>query len=488
MATEGWSRQVRWALSRPGEVPVQEQVRISVAQGQITAVEPASDPDSVDPVLAMPTLADAHDHSRGLPTIAYGALDQALETWLPALQLAPQLGTYVQTAYALAKLARSGVGSVAHFHNPQGGDLLEEARQVARAAEDVGIRLALIMPLRDRNRLVYGNQERLLSLLDPADRERVQQIWCAEPIPVQVQIEQVNAIAAECESDRVSVQLGPVGPQWCSDALLAAIAQTSAQQDRRVHMHLFETRYQRQWADRVYPQGVLKALDDLGLLSPRLTVAHGVWLTPEDLDLLAQRGVTLSLNSSSNLRLRSGLAPVKAIRQAGVAFGFGLDGMSLDDDEDALREIRLSYHLYGADGLEPILTPGIVFAAALRTGAFAVTGRRDLGALEPGMAADWFTLDYPALSWDVIPQTVDPAELILSRAHGGFVRDLYVAGRQVVDQGRTIGVDEQALAREIMQNIRDQQQNVYTLNPVLNRYQAGLRRFYRENWHQRTPE
>ena len=93
--------------------------------------------------------------------------------------------------------------------------------------------------------------------------------------------------------------------------MLADIAERSDRLDRRVHMHLYETQAQRDWADHAYPGGLVRHLDTLGLLSPRLTVAHGVWLSPEDCTLLAARGAMVSVNTSSNLRLRSGIAPVK---------------------------------------------------------------------------------------------------------------------------------------------------------------------------------
>ena len=72
-------------------------------------------------------------------------------------------------------------------------------------------------------------------------------------------------------------------------------------------MHLLETRYQREWSDHHHPHGVVKYLDDLGLLSPRLTLAHCTWAREDELDLLAQRGVTIAVNASSNLHLHSGL-------------------------------------------------------------------------------------------------------------------------------------------------------------------------------------
>ncbi|MEM9162869.1 MAG: amidohydrolase family protein, partial [Cyanobacteria bacterium P01_F01_bin.4] len=277
-------------LACPGALPASGPASITVKAGLIEAITP----DKLAPtavqngLLAMPALANAHDHGRGLDAFGYGALDQALELWLPALKLKPKLSMYALTALELARLARSGVGSVVHCHNTAGGDLLTEAQAVCQAARDVGVRLALALPMRNRNALVYGDPQRLLALLPPADRERVSQTWDPPTLTPQAQVERVHAIAEACEDDLVQVQYCPWGPQWCSNELLEAIAAASAETGRRIHTHLFETRYQREWADAQYPQGLLQYLDDIGFLSPRLTVAHGVWLRPDELALLAE--------------------------------------------------------------------------------------------------------------------------------------------------------------------------------------------------------
>ncbi|MGF1519104.1 MAG: amidohydrolase family protein, partial [Nodosilinea sp.] len=325
-------------VSNTGASPVGPR-RITIQSGLIREITP--DDGQPNHLLALPAMANAHDHGRGLASFTYGASDQALELWLPALKLKPSLPVYALTALALAKMARSGIGSVVHCHNPSGDDLLGEAQAVCQAARDVGLRLALAVPLSDRNSLSYGDPQRLLNLLDPADRDRVQQTWDPPTLPVSAQLKQVETIARHCEGDLIYIQYCPRGPQWCSNEMLEAIADASAATGRRIHTHLLETRCQREWADAHYPQGLIHYLDSIGFLSPRLTVAHGVWLRSDELDLLAKRGVIISVNTSSNLRLRSGIPPLAQMQAAGVAIAFGLDGMSLNDDEDAFKELRL---------------------------------------------------------------------------------------------------------------------------------------------------
>src|SRR5258708_37008382 len=89
-----------------------------------------------------------------------------------------------------------------------------------------------------------------------------------------------------------------------------------------------------------YPQGQVRYLEEIGLPLPRLSVAHAIWVRPDEIELLAERGVTVAINACSNLSLRSGIAPVAEMHSRGVALAMGLDGFSFDDD-DAFRELRL---------------------------------------------------------------------------------------------------------------------------------------------------
>ena len=90
----------------------------------------------------------------------------------------------------------------------------------------------------------------------------------------------------------------------------------------------------------------------IGFLSERLTLAHCAWARPDELELLAERRVTISVNTSSNLHLRSGIAPLPEMMKRGCRVALGLDGATLDEDDDALREMRLADLLHGGTGFD----------------------------------------------------------------------------------------------------------------------------------------
>ncbi|MGH7006343.1 MAG: amidohydrolase family protein, partial [Alphaproteobacteria bacterium] len=354
----------------------------------------------------------------------------------------PPLDPYRVAAVALGRMALSGVASIVHCHLFRPPErLLVEAEAVARAARDIGVRVAFVVPLRDHQRLGYGDDDAILGHMDPACRDAIAARW-QRPLPGNdEQLAAVAEIAARFGGDLFHVQYGPIGVEWCSDALLERVAAESARTGLRVHMHLLESRYQRQWADKAYPGGIVAHLDRVGLLSPRLSLAHAVWLRPDECALLAGRGAAVSINATSNLRLRSGIAPVAAMRAAKLGLALGMDSLSLDDDDDMLRELRLAFRLHRGWGLDDVLDKASLFEAAMQRGPAIVTGQAHFGAVEAGRAADLLVLAYDAMSSDMIDEVCDETDVFLARATAAHVRALVVAGRLVVEDGKLTGVD-----------------------------------------------
>ena len=471
-------------LRGPTERRAQRNSKVVIDASRISRVEPAIAGEGKG-LLAMPALANAHDHARAVKPAALGALGLPLELWLAAITGAPRVDPYVLAAVAFGRTALGGAGTImAHYIRPQGGmSLVDEAREVARAAQDVGVRIAFALSMRDRNAIAYGDDERTLQMLPSGDRDLIRQRLAPRQPEPNAQVALIEEIAAAVESPLVTVQFGPAGVQWCSEPLLRAIAERSAATGRRIHMHLLETKYQREWADRAYPQGMLGFLDDIGLLSPRLSVAHAVWARPEELALLASRGVTISVNNSSNMGLRSGLPPVGEMLRAGVPVAIGLDGVGLDDDDDALRELRLAWYLHHGIGLDSALDAATLMRAACETGRRSVSGIDEPAALEPGRLADILVLDYGAFSRDVIAEPFDELPLILARASSRHIRSLYVAGREVVSRGRLTGIDLPALENEMLTQLRQGIEGFNEWQRTVLRMRAGLTRFYTDHMH-----
>lgn len=422
---------------------------LRIAGASIAAVEredPAAAPDPER--VAMAALVNAHDHGYGIRTLGVGAPDDALECWIPGLANRPETDPELEAKVAFGRMALSGIGTTVHCHNSLRRDRLPaEAEGVAKAAQAVGIRVAFSCPIADRNPIVYGDPAALSGCGYPAELLNGVE---ARRAGGRRQVETALALWSEHQSDCFNVQLGPIGPQWCQPETLALVAAASAEAGMRVHMHLLETERQRQWLDKEHDGRPVEWLDSIGLLSPRLTVAHGVWLRRDECDLLAERGVTVAVNSSSNLRLRSGIAPVPDFRAAGLNHGVGLDGSALDDDQDMLRELRLFKLLQSGMGLVDGSPVPAVLRAALESGFKVFNGDEGYGRLAPGSKADLMLIDASRLSRDVVDSLPLSPELIFCRAAASDVATLIVAGREVVRDGKLMGFDFPAAERELL--------------------------------------
>jgi cytosine/adenosine deaminase-related metal-dependent hydrolase len=244
-----------------------------------------------------------------------------------------------------------------------------------------------------------------------------------------------------------------------------------------------ETSTQREWGDAYYRDGLMRHLDDLGVLSLRFTGAHGVWLNADDCRLMADRGSSVAINTSSNLRLRSGIAPVADYIRTGMRFALAVDSSSFDDDDDAFREMRVTHWLHSLHGNPAPLTPERLFQAGLRNGFEVAMNSRDYGAIEPGMPADLVVLDYDAMSHDVIEGVVEEIEVLLTRATRAHVRHLVVNGRQVLQDGRALGVDLEGIEEELLAQARAAGPEMRALQPIIERSQHTLKKFYASGGH-----
>ncbi len=462
-----------WLLAQPGTEPALANQRIGLAGGCVASVQalPAAAPGPRR--LVLPALANAHDHARTFRSATLGAFAKPLEAWLPYLGVLPGVDPYLCAATSFARSVRHGVTNLmVHYTRVQGGmDYVDEALAVARAARDVGIHIGFAVSMRDRNGIGLCDDTTMLAALRPALREPVARRLSVRAVSPAEQLAVVDAVAAALAADKslqphVTLQYGPTAVQWCSTPLLQAVAEASHQTGRPVHMHMLETRYQRDWADHHFAQGMVRHLDDIGLLSPRLTLAHCAWARPEELALLAERGVTIAVNTSSNLGLKSGIAPLQEMLRQGCRVAMGLDGMAFNEDDDALHEMRLAYALHRGWGFDDCMSRAQLWAFAAQNGRSSVrgaaadgdaaglagAGAQGLGGgqVTPGALADLLVLDWDRLDNDTLFDDVDPLDLLLARAQGLHISQVLAAGRAVVHDGVVTGVDEPALKTELL--------------------------------------
>jgi cytosine/adenosine deaminase-related metal-dependent hydrolase len=447
---------------------------ITLEGGRIHTVEALPPGAAFDDLLVMPALANAHDHGRQVRTSSIGGFGKPLEIWLHRLQLFGPVDPYLAAAAPFGRAVLGGQGaSMVHYTRAQGlTDYVSEAKVVAQAASDVGLRIAFGIALRDANPLVYGDSQPILAGLSDAARREIEGRFLSPPMSVKDQLARVDAVTEAIASPMVDVQYGPNGVQWSTPALLEAIAEASAATGRRVHMHLLETKYQRAYADQQFPDGIARHLKDIGLLSPRLTLAHCTWATPEDLAIIAESGATISVNTSSNLALRSGLAPVAAMLKAGCKVGIGIDGQAFDEDDDLLREMRLVWSLHAGWGFDEEVSTADVMRAVFVNGHRTVNSPVT-GLIEAGAPADLLVIDRMALDDDAL-MPVDPVDLLFARGTARHLKESIVAGRTVALDGKVTGVDLDAIHQELRAQLRSGMADREAFRCVLPELEAAI--------------
>jgi len=465
MNTNATTLQAAWLLAEPGSQPARANVQVALSGGRVAAITALPTAPAGPRQLLMPALSNAHDHARTFRSATLGAFHQPLESWLPYLGVLPGVDPYLCAATSFARSARRGVTHLmVHYTRVQGSlPYIEEALAVARAARDVGIHIGFAVSMRDRNGIGLCGDGTMLAALRPSLRETVAQRLSVRPVAPAEQLAVVDALARALAADaslaaHVTLQYGPTAVQWCSPALLQAVAQASHTSGRPVHMHLLETRYQRDWADQAFAQGIVRYLDEIGLLSPRLTLAHCTWAHPDELALLAERGVTIAVNTSSNLGLKSGIAPLAEMLRQGCRVAMGLDGMAFNEDDDALHEMRLAYALHRGWGFDNSFSPAQLWTFAAQNGHRSVRGpaadATPGGVLDPGAAADLLVLDWDALDDDPLFDDIGPLDLLLARGCGLHIREVLAGGRHVVRDSVVTGIDEPALKAELLARTR----------------------------------
>jgi 5-methylthioadenosine/S-adenosylhomocysteine deaminase len=248
------------------------------------------------------------------------------------------------------------------------------------------------------------------------------------------------------EAQGIALGVAPTIPLHCTDEFMRACLGLAEKHGMRIQTHVAEARYQAAGGEARYGTTLLAHMDSLGLVGPWFSVAHGVWLTPEDLDLLAKRGGGLSHNAGSNMRLASGLAPARAAIRAGVTVGIGTDGSGSSDNQNMFEAMRLAAfgsRLWDDAAEEDWL--GTAETVRLATQGSARLLGIDAGQIAEGKLADLVFLDLEHINWAPFN---DAANQMVFTEDGAAVVDVMVGGAWKLRDRKVLGLDERRLAAE----------------------------------------
>jgi cytosine/adenosine deaminase-related metal-dependent hydrolase len=212
----------------------------------------------------------------------------------------------------------------------------------------------------------------------------------------------------------------------------------------RLHTHIAETKDEEQFCLDQFGRRPVDLLDDLGYLGPDVWLAHCVHLDDKDVRRLAETGSSVAHCPTSNLRLGSGIAPVRALLDERAVVGLGVDGSASNDGGNLLAEVRQAMLAARAGGDPAALTARDALRLATRGGADCL-GRDDMGSLEAGRRADIALFGVDGLGF--AGAGADPVAAVV-HCQPQRVRHLVVEGRVVVRDGELVTADEREITAE----------------------------------------
>ena len=431
-----------------------EQDRIAqVADHLETRADQVDTIDASDHLL-IPGFINAHAHSTEiLEKGRYQAFP--LELWMlytyPPLQrrhLSPRL-CYLRTLLGALEMVKSGATTIQDDLIELPYTTPEIFDAVAQAYTDIGLRVSL--SLHAINLPLHQTIPYVADLL-PADVRRELESMSGLSDDDWIELFKDRYDHWHGKAGLVSLILAPSAPQRVSPNLMHRIADLSAAYNVPIHTHMLETKTQAVTGEAFYGPGETIVTHGLrhGILTHRTAIAHGIWLTDRDIELIAEAGATVIHNVVSNHRLCSGIAPIRQLLDAGVNIALGSDGMSSNDSFNLFDVLKMAGQVHSVTDPDYSRYPRAadVLKWATYGGARSALLHQEVGAIAPGMKADLVLYDLNTTSF--IPRGDLPIHLVYAE-HGQSIRKVFINGRLVVQDGQILTVDEQEILAELME-------------------------------------
>lgn len=443
------------ALAEDGLQVLSEPVDIVIENGEIRdvhptgSVAPEGEPVDARHTFAVPGFINGHHHSH--ENFHKGRYDRLpLELWMNYVRPAKPLpltaeDVYLRTLIGASQALLSGTTCIVDDFNASPVLHPEHVEAAMSAYEDIGIRALLGPTLFD-----IPFHKSVPFIKEECSDETLASLAAVDATSPSEYLRFVKALAAQHHPDtnRVGVLLAPSAPQRCSVDFLRQVRELADETKLPVIIHVQETRLQA--ASAWYERGktLFQHLDDLGFLAPGTSLIHAVWLTPDDIARIARSGASVQHNPNSNLKLGSGLMPMRALLDAGVNVSLGTDGCGSLESTDMLRVVSntaLIHKLRGNDYKRWIGAEEALYAAT-QGGAKALGMEGKLGRIAPGQRADLvlYRLDGPAFT-----PLNDPMRQLVFGESGASIDSVFVEGERVVADGKLTRLDQTVISRRV---------------------------------------
>jgi 5-methylthioadenosine/S-adenosylhomocysteine deaminase len=400
--------------------------------------------------VVMPGLINSHMHSD--ETLFRGLLDNMpLEVWmlysLPPLDYGPvsQRLIYLRTVLGAIELLANGTTTVQDDVSEAPRASLEGSEAVLQAYLDVGIRANVACNLTDKpyyERLPFAK-----SLLPSWAMERMRTV---SPPPAR----ELLALNEELRQrwhgrgGRIQIAVSASAPQRCTDGFLLGLDDLSRRWHVPLLTHALETKVQVVTGRELYGTTIIDHLDNLGILSDRLSVAHGIWMTDPDVARIAEHGTIVVHNPVSNLKLGSGLLRLRSLLDRGVTVALGTDGSSSNDSFNMFEVMKHTALIHKVVSPVTAQWPSAreVLHMVLSGGVRSTLLHGQVGVLAPGHKADIVVLRRNTPAFTPLHRFWNH---LVYCENGRGVETVLVGGRVVVRDGRPLAVNADHVYEEI---------------------------------------
>ncbi|MBD1868778.1 amidohydrolase family protein [Leptolyngbya sp. FACHB-671] len=414
-------------------------------------------------LLLIPGFVDAHTHTTVgiLEKCGYEALP--LEQWMLYLPPNEKLSSrvhYLCTMVAALEAVKNGTTTMQDDIYALPYTPPEMFGAVAQAYVDLGVRASL--SLHAINKPLHETVPYLTDQLTDEQKQGFIAASSCTPTEWEAVFRQIYR-DWHGQANRITTMLAPSASQRVTPELMHRIAALSEEFNVPIHTHLLETRMQAVTGLEFFGESVIAYAKRHGILTHRTTIAHGVWLSQADIDLVAEAGATVVHNVVSNHRLCSGIAPIRELIAGGVNVALGTDGMDSFNLFDVIKMAGL-VHSTVDEKRESYPRAADILKWATYGGARSTLLQNQVGAIAPGMKADFVLYDLNSLSFT--PRNQLPIHLVYSE-RGRSIRQVYVNGQLIVKDSQVLTVNEADLLAELSEHLKE--------------YYA-----YREQWHQQS--
>lgn len=400
--------------------------------------------------LLIPGFVDAHTHTVVgiLEKCAYEALP--LELWMlylpPDQKLDPRMH-YLCAAIAGLEAIKNGTTTLQDDLYALPYTTLEIFEATAQAYTDLGIRASLSL------HAINKPLHRTIPYLDELLSDDLKQSFIASVSEFSIdgwaQLFRDLYQQWHGKNGLITTVMAPSAAQRVTPDLMHCIGALSAEYDVPIHAHLLETRTQAVAGLEFYGESIIQFAKRHGILTHRTAIAHGIWLTPTDIDLVTEAGATVVHNPVSNYRLCSGIASVQALMESGVNIAIGTDGMDSFNLFNVIRTAGLTHSVIDSN-YERYPKAADVLKWATYGGARSALIHSEVGAIIAGMKADFVLYDLQSLSFT--PQHQLPIHLVYAE-DGRSIRKVFVNGRLVVEDGQVLTLNEADILAEFRERL-----------------------------------